>query len=331
MIVTEILDGIPVDDSVRTVRRNEVLLTDIPDPAPMNLWRDYPLLGAINLPVDHVPGKFMVPQGVFESDEIRLEYTRLMGRQPFYHRNADADEIAYHVTGTRQVLTELGTVDMEPGDFVRIPVGVSHDNNGIDDVHILFYIPQDVKEVVNPCKTAEYRMPPYPGWEQKNSVEFITEHLGEVGSDHSVFYTDEKMLLDNAKSDPSKMYVVRASGIEGTEWLYKSENIWIGSTMFSRSDATTYVRHRQADEIQIQTQGRRTLISQRGCLELEPGDFIAIPKGCAFTNIANEKNEYITCILRHPAAAKKPFTKIATQDAAERLAVFRGNSNGTRN
>ena len=64
------------------------------------------------------------------------------GRQPFYHRNTDADEITYHAWGARTVLTELGCVDMKVGDMARIPVGVAHDNRATGDVHIIFYIPQ---------------------------------------------------------------------------------------------------------------------------------------------------------------------------------------------
>ena len=323
MIVTELMDGLPVDESVRKVQRDEKLFLTVPDPGPMKLWKNYSPLGAINLPFHHVPGGFMVPQGIFESEYIHIEYSRLGGRQPFYHRNTDADEIAYHVTGTREVITEIGTLDLSPGDFSRIPVGVSHDNHGFNDVHIIFYIPQGVVENIPAYKKSEHRIPPFPGWEPKPAIEFYTEHLGEVGSDSSVFYTDELMLLDNAKTDPEKILGIRGSGQEGVEWLYKSDNIWLGETTLTRADGTKYTRHRMADEIQIQVKGRRALITQRGTLELQPGDFVSIPQGCAFTSITDEANVFISCLMRYPAFAKKDYAKVARSSTAEVVAEMR--------
>ena len=113
----------------------------------------------------------------------------MSGRQPFYHRNTDVDENTCHAAGKRMVLTELGVVDLEVGDMARIPVGVAHDNYAQEDVHIIFYIPQGVRENIIPYRTTEYRMPPYHRWEAINSIEFITDHLSEIGSDCQTFYT----------------------------------------------------------------------------------------------------------------------------------------------
>jgi len=325
MIVMEIMDGIPVDQSIRKIRRDERLLISIPDPEPMNIWSNYDPLGAINVPLHHVRKGFSPPQGVFESDYIHIEYTSLTnGRQPFYHRNTDADEISYHVTGTRELITEIGTVDLAPGDFSRIPVGVSHDNHGIDDVHFIFYIPQGVVENIPSHRSTEYRIPPFEGWEPKPAIEFITERLSTIGSDNAVYYTDELMLLENAKTDPLRIPILRASRLEGVEWLYKSENIWLGSTKLTNVDGTTYTRHRMASEVQIQVAGKRSLITQRGTLEIEPGDCVCIPLGCAFTSVVREESVYITVLMRYLAEAKKKYTKTAEKTTEELLGKIRG-------
>ena len=141
MLVTEVLDGIPVDDSIMKIKRDEKLLHSWPEPGPMKIWKKYDAIGAISLPMYHVKGPFQPPQGVFESEHIHIEYQKMEGRQPFYHRNTDVDEITYHAAGVRSVLTELGTVDMQVGDMNLIPVGVAHDNHAHEDVHIIFYIP----------------------------------------------------------------------------------------------------------------------------------------------------------------------------------------------
>ena len=245
------------------------------------------------------------------------------GRQPFYHRNTDVDEISYHAAGERQVLTDIGCIDLQVGEMARIPVGVGHDNRAREDVHILFYIPNDVRENTKPHRASEFLMPPFDGWQPANSIEFITDTRGSIGSDVSTFYTDEKMLLDNANTTTQRMLVMRSTGIEGPEWLYKAENIWLGFTMFTHSDGKTYTRHRKAHEVQIQVKGKRWLITQRGTLRVEPGDAICIPLGTAFTSISSESNKYITLLMRYPAEAKKNFSKVAETTSEELLARIR--------
>ena len=241
----------------------------------------------------------------------------MQGRQPFYHRNTDVDEISYHAYGQRQVITELGSVDLEIGDMARIPVGVAHDNRAEGDVHLIFYIPQGVQEEVPPYRTSDYAMPPFEGWEGGSSIEFITDSLSALGSDVSTFYTDEKALLDNAKTSTERIQIMRSSGVEGLEWLYKSENIWMGFTLFSSSDGKTYTRHRHAYEVQIQVKGKRLLITQRGTLQIEPGDAVSIPLGTAFTSVASEENKYITILMRYPAPAKMEYSKMAEPTTEE--------------
>ena len=221
----------------------------------------------------------------------------MSGRQPFYHRNTDVDEISYHAAGERQVLTELGCIDLQVGEMARIPVGVSHDNRAREDVHILFYIPNDVKENTTPIRSSEYVMPPFEGWKAAKTIEFITDNRGEVGSDVSTFRTDEQLLLDNATKTEQRMQVMHSSGVEGPEWLYKSENIWLGFTILSQSDGNNYTRHRKAHEIQIQTEGKRWLVTQRGTLQIEPGDAVCVPLGTAFTSVCHEANKYITLLM----------------------------------
>ena len=170
-------------------------------------------------------------------------------------------------------------------------------------------------------------MPPFRDWVAKDSIEFITDHLSALGSDCSTFYTSEQMLLDNAKDITERMSIVRSSkkGKTWTEvdWQFTSKNVWLGVSTFEKSDGSVYVRHRMADELQIQTKGRRSLVTQRGTLQVEPGDFLCVPLGCAFTSIAHEDNSYLTVLMRYPAEAKKKMSKIAVQTTEELLAQAR--------
>ena len=89
MIVTELIDGLPYDNSLHEILRDETLLLQpTPDPGPMKIWAaTYPPIGVLNFPMTHVRGPFTPPKGVFESDYIHIEWQRMNGRQPFYHRN----------------------------------------------------------------------------------------------------------------------------------------------------------------------------------------------------------------------------------------------------
>jgi len=88
------------------------------------------------------------------------------------------------------------------------------------------------------------------------------------------------------------------------------------------SDGHVYQRHLNADEVQYQVSGRRTLVTQRGCLEIEPGDFVRIPQGVAFTSIHHEPCEYLMLASRHEIPQSAQGTRQGSRlDAAalERL------------
>lgn len=322
MTVTERIDGLPLSDTIHEIRREEHLLFDLPDPGPMKLWEIYPPLGVINMPMVHEKEKFGPPRGIFENNQVHVEWQKLNGRQPFYHRNTDCDEIAFHVSGQRSVITEFGTVDLNVGDFSMIPVGVGHDNRAIDDVHLIFYIPAHVAECKAPARTSEYRSVPFEGWEPPNkTIEFVTEHLGTVGSDSSVFHIDEELFLAHAKDATSRLHVLRPEGGQALEWLYKGSAVWLGWATTSEGEGEKiYTRHRVAHEVQMQIGGHRTLFTQRGTVELGPGDFICVPKGAAFRSSAtgDEKSTHIVILTTELPVAKQPFTKYSTESHIKR-------------
>jgi mannose-6-phosphate isomerase-like protein (cupin superfamily) len=328
-IVTEIIDAFPVDNTVRHVQRNEELLLTKPQPGAMRFWRDYDLLGALHFPLHYIPAKFAPPVGVYESDYVRIEYQKMNSRQPFYHRNADVDEISYHVAGERTLITEKGSVDLHTGDFARIPVSVAHDNRGVNDVHLLFYIPAPVRECVPESRHTKHIVPPFEGWQPKpgGTTEMMTECLGAIGCDVGVSLTDEIILLDAAKTETEPIQVIRASGRDtsDTEWLYKSELVWIGSTTLSGCQGKVYRRHRRADEIQCQISGHRTLVTQRGTIDLEPGDFIMVPLGTAFTDIVKETSVHISVLTRWPAPPKTEVSKVARETTFENVKSMRAS------
>jgi uncharacterized cupin superfamily protein len=326
-IVTELLDAFPIDETICQLQRDEELLLTKPDakamPGGVKMWRDHDLLYAYTFPTKYVPSKFALPRGVFESEHVHIEWQKMNFRQPFYHRNVDVDEIGYHISGERTLITEKGSVDLQVGDFARIPVGVAHDNRGVEDVHLIFYIPAPVNECITPSRKAEFKMPPFPGWEGKAVVEMMTDCLGSAHCDVSVSLADERKLLEAAISDPEPLTVLRASNSAETEWIYKSPFVWLGSTTLSKTNGRVYKRHRRADEMQYQVKGQRTLVTQRGTLELEAGDFVNIPLGCAFTDIVHGDSTHLSVLSRWPAPPKQDGSKVAVETTIELVAKLR--------
>ena len=114
--VTEILDAYPVSDELLTLQRDEDHLFTKPRLGPIKLL-EHENIAKVHFPVVYEPSKFARPMGVYASNFLRIEWQKMNFRQPFYHRNADVDEMSYQVYGSQTLMTELGSVDLAPGDF----------------------------------------------------------------------------------------------------------------------------------------------------------------------------------------------------------------------
>ncbi len=317
-IVDEIIDGFPTNRPVRTIKRDEKRFFDKPDPALMRfVTADVQPLGVYKFISKYEPVRFSPPRGVFEGPFLRLEWQTINGRQPFYHRNADVDEIGFQICGERTQLTELGTVELRPGQFSSIPVGVGHDNYGREDIHLIFYLHGPVEACVPPVELGEYKTPPFPGWEQRPMLEISTLCLGGPHCDVAYSVIDESLLLQAATRFEEKMAVLEAPATTGhVEWIYKAPRIWIGHTNLEPSGTRSYTRHLCADEIQYQVSGRRTLITQRGIVELEAGEFVCIPLGCAFASISQEPSQHVSLLTSENTPAVCEPDRFADMDFA---------------
>ncbi len=67
------------------------------------------------------------PLRLFESKHCRIEVSkRRKHSMSFWHRNIDAHEIIFCVTGALKWETEMGTRIMKAGDMMMIPRGIAH-------------------------------------------------------------------------------------------------------------------------------------------------------------------------------------------------------------
>lgn len=134
---------------------------------------------------------------------------------------------------------------------------------------------------------------PFKDWMPKNVIELMTECLGARGCDLSVSMVDETLLLKGGSGN-GKLIVQRvtATGSE-PEWLHQSARIWIGAVQLNNAMGNVYNRHRRSDAIHYQLHGTRTLVTQRGIIELEPGDFISVPRVYYYTSICAGKSRHV--------------------------------------
>jgi len=336
--VQERFETFPFDGEPRLIDRQEDLLLADPmiPPGPVRLCRDHPPIEVVHCDLQQLERPPPEPQpeiqaesspesprGIYGSDHLRLEWRTMHGRQSFYHRNVDAAEISFQIAGRRTLMTDLGTVELAPGDFSRIPVGVAHDNFGREDVHLLFYVPAPVDEALPAARTSEVLIPPFEGWEPVITNELITECLAGPGHDVVMAPTDELCLLEHAKDEPERIQVLRPADVPGTTRLYTSSHVHIGRVLHASGDGRVYRRIRNADELQYQVAGHRTLVTQRGTVELAPGDFVQIPVGVAFTSIHREPSEHIAVVTARGVHRVGEVARTGERLAADAIEALR--------
>lgn len=318
------------DKPIRSIERDETLLLSPPHPnkMPIKLWHDHEPLSVVTYGQQYEARPFAPPRGVYENAQVRIEWQTMDNRQPFYHRNCDVDEISYQIDGDRTLMTELGVVEHRPGEFSRIPRGVAHDNYGRRESHLLFYIPAPVAEVADPVRLSEAVMPPFEGWQAGPWNEAITQCMGTVGHDIAVFPVDEQQLLDRVHQESERLTVLRGSTTAGTTWMYASPGVRLGTvtTPPVGQGVRRYTRTLDADEIQYQISGTRTLFTQRGVVEMQPGDFVRIPLGISHGSVARDTSTHLSLLSHLELPQVAETTRVADLFTPELLATAVGEN-----
>ncbi|EWC59785.1 hypothetical protein UO65_4928 [Actinokineospora spheciospongiae] len=310
------------DRPLRSIDRDEELLLAPPHPGevPMKLASEHPPLTVVHHPQQYRAQPFAPPRGLYENDQIRVEWQTMDNRQPFYHRNCDVDEISYQIAGERTLMTELGVVEHQPGDFSRIPRGVAHDNYGRQESHLLFYVPAPVAEKATAASSSQPVSPPFPGWEPGEVNEAVTQCMGAHGHDIAVFPVDERRLLDRVHDEEDRLRVLRVGDGTGTTVLYEAPRFRL-AVVTATGGERRYRRTLDGDEVQYQVRGRRTLLTQRGIVDLEPGDLVRIPLGVAHADVDDEAGQYISLLSHRELPQIAETARTADPCTPERLAA----------
>lgn len=323
--VIEKFDAFPFTQPARTLVRDEgALLAPAVPTAPGISWDPIPPLTVAHFGQDYEDKKFMPPRILFESESGRIEWQQMDFRQPMYHRNLDVDELAYQIRGGRTLMTELGTAELTDGDFVRIPVGVAHDNWGRRESHILWYVPASIEDVAPVVRTSQPIVPPFEGWKSEMVNEVHTDCLGARHCDRAVQLSDETLLLEQANSETERLNVMAPTAqTNSTVWVWEGASHKVGLTDVTDSDGRTYIRHRNVDEVQYQIEGTRLLLSANGVVELTPGTFVHIPVGVAHASIVSGSSKHVTTVTTGKFESNYEGVSHSTKWSLEEIEAYR--------
>ena len=70
---------------------------------------------------------------ILENENHRIGVESVVGAQDSFHRYIDSDIVYFQFCGNTTVETEFGIYEMEPGEVILIPGGISHRSIGRDD------------------------------------------------------------------------------------------------------------------------------------------------------------------------------------------------------
>jgi len=77
-----------------------------------------------------IPPNFTDPMGgpmrLIQGEGIGIDLNKRREPMPFWHRNNDYDEFIFCFKGSALWETELGDVELRPGEMIFIPRGVAH-------------------------------------------------------------------------------------------------------------------------------------------------------------------------------------------------------------
>lgn len=283
----------PYDRAPRVITRDEEGILTNP-PLTFKKLQSHQPIQVIHFTPTFLPTEFAIPRPVYESHYLRIEWQTMPGsRQPFYHRNTDVDELSFQVDGTRSLITDLGLATLRPGDYSRLPVGTTHDNYSPDDIHVLFYFPAPVTELIPSDRQSEIVIPPQ-SWEAGLRPELVTECLGGPEHDITLNELHENDVWNHVHETDERLEILRVDeNARGTTWLYGSDELLIGQANLRDDKGLAYIRNHNAEEMQYQISGERLLVTQRGMVRLVPGDFVRIPLGVAYTNIVKGDSSHI--------------------------------------
>ena len=149
-------------------------------------------------------------------DGISIELSKRRTVMPFWHRNMDFDEVIICVKGKATWKTEHGTYELNEGELLLIPRGVSHTAAATADSE---YMAIEIKSKSQLTNVAEKRRTVMPFWHRNmdfDEVIICVKGKATWKTEHGTW---------NWSSSPGNLH--RGRGIPGREaWTLQCCRLW---------------------------------------------------------------------------------------------------------
>jgi len=251
---------------------------------------------------------------ILENEHHRIGVESVAGVQDSFHRYVDSDMVYFQFCGNSTVETEFGIYELEPGEVLLVPGGISHRSTGRNDSLRYFcrsheavdyvmgedqYTSQSsfvVKRIGGPDWTAaQNAQPPSKGQVMEKM------HFWDDGpEDQTLVERDYESLVGVAglrRGEPgSAVRKLRAfdhftaivgKGREdaGTQPLMESANMRI-RTYNMQDEQFAFHRALRSEEVRIQFRGDALDMSEFENVEVSPGEVTIIPLGISHSVIS---------------------------------------------
>jgi hypothetical protein len=149
--------------------------------------------------------------------------------------------------------------------------------------------------------------------------------MGGMTAAHKSLPFGTKLRVTNKNTGKSVVVRINDRGpfIKGRQLdLSKGAATRIGLIRTAPGGERRYLRRLDADEMQYQASGHRTLITQHGVVDLGPGDFVRIPVGIAHASVTTEVGDYICLLSRAGLPQVADTSRVADRYSPERLTAL---------
>lgn len=255
---------------------------------------------------------------VWKGSTLRITAEHIEGRESEFTRAADYDLILLQFCGSSTIESEYGVTELEPGEVVLVPAGISHRSVGKNECLRLRVIVNDMVQLkVDPDKPLANTRFKVIHSDPLSSVrgERAPTPNGDHALEHVSFWDDASDIWIERKC--SELVGCVKEGPGGWEWtkkggrgmrkirafdyftgvtgkggarapdLYKSDEFRIDVYNLEGQQGGFH-RGCDEDEILFQFRGHGVNENEWGIVELDPGEMSYVPRGIAHRNIGGE-------------------------------------------
>lgn len=258
-----------------------------------------------------IPNQSLV---ILENDNHRIGVESVVGTQESFHRYVDCDMVYFQFCGNTTVESEFGIYEMDPGDVILIPGGISHRSIGRNASLRYFCLSHEAVDYVmgedqyTSQTSFVVKRIGGPNWAASQEAQATTKgqvtekmHFWDDGpDDQTLVERDYDSLVGVAglrRGEPGSLVrklrafdhftAIVGKGREdsGTQPLMESANMRI-RTYNMQDEQFAFHRALRSEEVRIQFRGDALDMSEFENVEVSPGEVTIIPLGISHSVIS---------------------------------------------